>query len=169
MSIIAIQYTSIVGWEDPLEEDMATHSSNLSYRILWTEERGGLWFTGPQRVEHDWVTEHTHTHIHTHIYIHVTYCNQILRICVQNSIPCPWNSLHSWLLSSFSPSFPPVFVLLLSLLTVYPHVPSLSVFLFLMALSLSSQLYIALPCIFLWTALSLLSSTICSPELKILC
>ena len=31
-----------LGWEDPLEEGMATHSSILAWRILWTEEPGGL-------------------------------------------------------------------------------------------------------------------------------
>ena len=39
--------------EDPLEEGMATQSSILAWRILWTEEPGGLWFIGFQRVEHD--------------------------------------------------------------------------------------------------------------------
>ena len=39
-------------WEDPLEEGMATHSSILVWRISWTEEPGGLWFTGSQRVGH---------------------------------------------------------------------------------------------------------------------
>ena len=33
---------SISGWEDPLEEEMATHSSVLPWRIPWTEEPGGL-------------------------------------------------------------------------------------------------------------------------------
>ena len=33
---------SILGWEDPLEEEMATHSSILAWRIPWTEEPGGL-------------------------------------------------------------------------------------------------------------------------------
>ena len=40
--------------EDPLEEGMATHSSILAWRIPWTEEPGGLWFIGSQRVGHDW-------------------------------------------------------------------------------------------------------------------
>ena len=31
-----------LGWEDPLEKEMATHSSILAWRILWTEEHGGL-------------------------------------------------------------------------------------------------------------------------------
>ena len=34
-------------WEDPLEKEMATHSSVLAWRILWTEESGGLQFMGP--------------------------------------------------------------------------------------------------------------------------
>ena len=38
---------------DPLEEGMTTHSSILAWRIPWTEEAGGLWFIGLQRVGHD--------------------------------------------------------------------------------------------------------------------
>ena len=37
----------------PLEEGMATHSSTLAWRILWTEEPGGLQSMGSQRVRHD--------------------------------------------------------------------------------------------------------------------
>ena len=39
--------------EDPLQEEMATHSSLLGRRIPWTEEPGGVWCTGLQRVGHD--------------------------------------------------------------------------------------------------------------------
>ena len=42
-----------LGWEDPLEKEMATHSSILAWRIPWTEESGGLQSTGSQRVGHD--------------------------------------------------------------------------------------------------------------------
>ena len=35
-----------LGWEDPLEEEKATHSSIPAWRIPWTEEPGGLWSTG---------------------------------------------------------------------------------------------------------------------------
>ena len=42
-----------LGWEDPLEEGMATHSSILAWRIPWTEEPGGLQSLGSQRVGHD--------------------------------------------------------------------------------------------------------------------
>ena len=41
------------GWEDPLEKEMATHSSILVWRIPWTEEPGGLQSMGSQRVGHD--------------------------------------------------------------------------------------------------------------------
>ena len=41
------------GWEDPLEKEMATHSSILAQRILWTEEAVELQSTGSQRVGHD--------------------------------------------------------------------------------------------------------------------
>ena len=42
-----------MGWEDPLKEGMATHSSILAQRIPWTEEPGILLFIGSQRVGHD--------------------------------------------------------------------------------------------------------------------
>ena len=41
-------------WEDPLEENVATHSSILAWKIPRTEEPGGLQFTGSQRVSHNW-------------------------------------------------------------------------------------------------------------------
>ena len=42
-----------LGWEDPLEEDMTTHSSILAWRIPWTGEPDGLWSTGSQRIGHN--------------------------------------------------------------------------------------------------------------------
>ena len=45
---------SILGWEDALEEEMATHSSIIVWRIPWTNEPGRLQYTGLQRVRHDW-------------------------------------------------------------------------------------------------------------------
>ena len=42
-----------LGWEDPLEKGMATHSSILAWRIPWTEKPGGLQSIESQRVEHD--------------------------------------------------------------------------------------------------------------------
>ena len=43
-----------LGWEDPLEEGMATHSSILAWRIPWREEPGALQSVGLPRVRHDW-------------------------------------------------------------------------------------------------------------------
>ena len=42
-----------LGWEDLLEKEMATHSSTLAWKILWTEEPGRLLSMGSQRVGHD--------------------------------------------------------------------------------------------------------------------
>ena len=51
----AMQETRVqsLGWEDPLEKEMAIHSSILAWRIPWREEPGGLQSTGSQRVGHD--------------------------------------------------------------------------------------------------------------------
>ena len=49
----AMQETQVqsLGWEDPLEKEMATHSCILAWRIPWTEELGGLQSKGTQRVD----------------------------------------------------------------------------------------------------------------------
>ena len=51
----AIQESRVLslGWEDPLEEEMTTHSRILAWRIPRTEEPGGLEFMGLQRAGHD--------------------------------------------------------------------------------------------------------------------
>ena len=46
-------WTQSLGGEDPLEEEMATHSSILAWRIPWTEEPGGIQSMESQRVRHD--------------------------------------------------------------------------------------------------------------------
>ena len=55
MNLPAVQETRVqsLDREDPLEEDMATHSSILAWRIPWTEEPGGLQSMGLQRVRYD--------------------------------------------------------------------------------------------------------------------
>ena len=50
-----------LGQEDPLEEEMATHSSILAWKIPWTEDPGGLPSMGSQRVGRDVVTKQQHT------------------------------------------------------------------------------------------------------------
>ena len=58
----ALQETWVrfLGWEDPLEEEMATHSSILAWEIPWTEEPGGLQTMGLQRVGQDLAAEDAH-------------------------------------------------------------------------------------------------------------
>ena len=41
-----------LGWEDPLEKEVATQPNILAWEIPWTEEPGGLWVMGLQRVRH---------------------------------------------------------------------------------------------------------------------
>ena len=43
-----------LGWGDPLEEGMSTHSNILAWKIPWTEEPGGLESLGSQRARHSW-------------------------------------------------------------------------------------------------------------------
>ena len=64
----AVQETWVqsLGWEDPLENKMATHSSTLAWKISWTEEPGGLQSMGSQRIGHDRATN-TYLHFLTYI------------------------------------------------------------------------------------------------------
>ena len=57
----AMQETQVqfLGWEDPLEEGMATHSSILAWRIPWTVSRQAPLFMGCQRIRHDCATNAT--------------------------------------------------------------------------------------------------------------
>ena len=54
------------GWEDPLEKEMATHSSSLAWRIPWTVEAGGLQSVRSQRVGHE-LSMHTHVAFATNV------------------------------------------------------------------------------------------------------
>ena len=57
-----------LGWEDPLEEGMATHFSILAWRIPWTEEPGG---TTVYRVAKSWIRQRLSTHV----------CNTMMEFC----------------------------------------------------------------------------------------
>ena len=58
-----------LGREDPLEKEMATHSSIRAWEIPWMEEPGGLQSTGSQRAGHDWVISLHLTSLYTiHLY-----------------------------------------------------------------------------------------------------
>ena len=84
--------------EDPLEKEMATHSSTLAWRIPWMEEPGRLQSMGSQRVGHDWETSlsffmlftdwYTHHWNHSEIVIH--FCWNISSILYQFSLKENW-------------------------------------------------------------------------------
>ena len=62
-----IQVRSL-GWEDPLEEGLATHSSILAWRIPWTEDPGGLQSMGSQRVGHHIIAAFKDPSVHTSLF-----------------------------------------------------------------------------------------------------
>ena len=119
-----------LGWEDPLEKGMATHSSILAWKIPWTEEPGGLQSMGSQSVGHDWVTQHSAQHMEgysniTHestciIYIYL-YMHKLGFPCEvsgkESSCQCrrhkrhrfnPWvRKIHCWRAWQLTPVFLP--------------------------------------------------------------
>ena len=66
-----------LGWEDPLDKGIATHSGILAWRFSWTDEYSRLQSMGLHRVGHDWVTNtiNTHTHTHTHTWVNYQFCH----------------------------------------------------------------------------------------------
>ena len=62
-----------LGQEDPLEEEMATHSSILVWEIPWTEESGGLQSRGLQRVGYNLSTEQRQQYLHGYIHLSISY------------------------------------------------------------------------------------------------
>ena len=80
-----------LGWEDPLEQEMATHSSTLAWRIPWRGEPGRLWSMGSQGVGHDWVTS-------------LSLSQHYLRICFLDSSLTRLSSWRCLLTGSFSHS-----------------------------------------------------------------
>ena len=84
-----------LGGENPLDEEMATFSSILAWRISWTEGPGGLQSTGSQRMgQNRAINIHTHTHTHTHIlylegfffcFFHLFLCTEFLCALYNNT------------------------------------------------------------------------------------
>ena len=90
-----------LGWEDPLEKEMATHSSTLAWKISWTEEPSRLQSVGSQRVRHDWVTSLSL----------FTFTSYLIRgekpeksLATSERAQLHWNPGTSGLLSVFKPS-----------------------------------------------------------------
>ena len=102
-----IQFRSL-GGGDPLEKEMATHSSILAWRIPWTEEPGGSQSMGLHRVRHDWsnfVQEHVqwpqYKSLFRFSFIFIdsllTYLPFLFCFCIGRvSLPCKKNRLSIW-------------------------------------------------------------------------
>ena len=79
-----------LGREDPLEKEVATHSSILAWRIPWMKEPGGLQSTGSHRVRHDWATSLSllceWVQINTFTFTFVCVCKSTLSL----SCACVW-------------------------------------------------------------------------------
>ena len=56
-TVVLMMQAQSLGQEDPLEKEMATHSSILAWEIPWTEEPDRLQSTGSQRIRHDLMTK----------------------------------------------------------------------------------------------------------------
>ena len=118
----AIQETQvqILGQEAPLEEEMATHSSMLAWKIPWTEEPGGLYSMELQRVRHNWMTN-THLHmipystltyysmgliycLHIFFFFHLSVCysDWVVSMILSSSLLIHSSALFSWLFIAFA-------------------------------------------------------------------
>ena len=53
LPVVQKTWVQLLGWEEPLEKGMATHSSMVAWRLPWTEEPGEPQSTGMLRVQHD--------------------------------------------------------------------------------------------------------------------
>ena len=96
----AMQKTQVwsLGWEDPLEKEMATHSHILAWKIPWMEEPGGLQSMGSQRVAHDWATSFSLT-IQAFVGKVMSLLLNMLSRCVIAFLPRSKCLLISWLQS----------------------------------------------------------------------
>ena len=81
-----------LGWEDPLENEIATHSSILAWRIPWIEDPCRLPSTGSQRVRHDWIisTFSFHTLIWDHFWVNymlpILLMGRLVMVCQFSSV-----------------------------------------------------------------------------------
>ena len=81
-----------LGLEDPLEKEMATHSTTLAWKIPWTEEPGRLQSMGSKRVRHNWATSLSLFSLHLTIRVCV-YIQQIEGLTCKGEVP---SSLWRW-------------------------------------------------------------------------
>ena len=84
-------WVHFLGWEDPLEKEMATHSSVLAWKIPWTQETGGPQSMESQRFGHDWACVCTHAHAHTRTHTLFHNIHFLVPILLSGS---SWHNFH---------------------------------------------------------------------------
>ena len=84
-----VRLVQSLGQEDPLGEEMATHSNTLARKIPRTEGPGGLQFVGSQKVRYNWATECTHTNAVLLIYVEKYYLSSKPKIYIRSG----WHNL----------------------------------------------------------------------------
>ena len=92
-----------LGWEDPSEKEIATHSSTLSWKIPWTEEPGRLQSMGSQRVGHDWATSLFFSKTQDKVYIgYICYLSglHVFRMLLPEGDWMPTITTSLWFLGS---------------------------------------------------------------------
>ena len=89
MQKVLEMWVQFLGWENPLEEGTATHSSNPAQRIPWTEELGGLQSMVSQRVGHDWACTHI-KHLDTR-----STDASLLNLFPTSPTSSPWKFIHT--------------------------------------------------------------------------
>ena len=83
-----------LGWEDPLEDNTASHSSILAWKIPWTEKPGGLQSTGSQRVRQDW-SDLSHSYIFITVVLFLNLPNPMLYV-TSFCKTCILNHIEKW-------------------------------------------------------------------------
>ena len=78
-----------LGWEDPLEKEMVTHSCVLAWKIPWMEEPGRLQSMGSQRVRHNWAFT-----FFPQLLVMISY------LCAGDFLPLLYVCLYQWAFSS---------------------------------------------------------------------
>ena len=89
-------WVQALGGEDPLEKEMAIHSSLLAWEIPWTEEPGGLQSIGWQRICHYWWTKHRHMHEYQEVRIMGVTLDSVLHYGEAKAIPGMERCQHDW-------------------------------------------------------------------------
>ena len=80
-------WVRFLGQEDPLEKEMAIHSSTLAWKIPWTEEPDRLQSMGSQRVRHNWATSLHFTHAHK---VRTHFCINLFNLLIIGSYCVYW-------------------------------------------------------------------------------